>query len=76
MSITCVSLSQATKPKRKIKVMITVTQLRDKVSTMTINEMVNLRDELEGNWSNELRPAMNVLSLACIKRFNKTLSSL
>ncbi len=56
--------------------MITVTELRYKVATMTIKEMVNLRNELETNWSNELRPAMNVLSLACIKRFNKTLSSL
>ena len=56
--------------------MITATQLRNEVMTMTLKEIISLRDELENNWSNTLRPVMNVLSLACIKRFNKTLSNL
>ncbi len=56
--------------------MRTATQLRNEVMTMTLQEITNLRDELESNWSNELRDVMNVLSLACIKRFNKTLSNI
>ena len=56
--------------------MITATELRRKAMTITLDEMINLRNELECNWSNELRPIMSVLSLACIKRFNKTLSSI
>ena len=55
---------------------MTATQLRNEITTMTLQEIINLRDELERNWSNELRPLMNVLSLGCIKRFNKTLSNI
>ena len=60
----------------KYKIMMTATQLRNEITTMTLQEIINLRDELERNWSNELRPLMNVLSLGCIKRFNKTLSNI
>ena len=60
----------------KLNIMMTATQLRNEVTTMTLEEIINLRDKLEANWSNELRPVMNVLSLACIKRFNKTLSNI
>ncbi len=56
--------------------MITATELRNKIDGMNELEVISLRDELENNWSESLRPIMKILSLGSIKNFNKTLSSL
>ncbi len=56
--------------------MTTETQLRNKVNGMTKLEMITLRDELENNWSDSLRPIMQVLSLGCINNFGTTLINL
>ena len=56
--------------------MTTQTELRNKVNEMTKAEMISLRDELENNWSDSLRPLMQILSLGCLKNFNKTLINL
>ena len=61
---------------KKLNNMITETQLRNKVNEMTRIEMICLRDELESNWSDSLRPLMTTLSLSCIKRFNTTIVNL
>lgn len=56
--------------------MTTETQLRNKINEMTKVEMITLRDELENNWTNSLRPIMQVLSLGCISNFGTTLINL
>jgi len=56
--------------------MTTPSELRNKIHGMTKLEMVNLRDELENNWDNSLRPLMQILSLGCITRFKITLSKI
>ena len=56
--------------------MISETQLRSTVMVMSKNEMISLRDQIESNWTNSLRPLMNILSLGCIKKFNTTISKL
>jgi hypothetical protein len=54
----------------------TAEELRVAVKGMTKEEMIILRDKLESNWSNNLRPIMQILSLGCINKFNVTLVSL
>ena len=56
--------------------MTTQTELRNKVNEMTKAEMISLRDELENNWSDSLRPLMHILSLGCVKKFKTTLINL
>ena len=56
--------------------MTTQTELRNKVNEMTKVEMITLRDELENNWSDSLRPLMQVLSLGCITNFGTTLNNI
>lgn len=62
----------------KFKIMKTITeyQLRLKISEMSKNDMIKLRDELENNWNENLRPLMQVLSLGCLMKFKVTLVSL
>jgi len=55
---------------------MTTTELRTAVKEMTKQEFINLRDELESNWDNSLRPKMQILSLACINKFGTTLINL
>jgi hypothetical protein len=55
---------------------MTQVELRIKVATMTSQEFIGYRDELESNWSEVKRPLMQILSLACIKRFGMTLVGL
>ena len=52
------------------------TELRNKIATMTKNEMVELRDFMESRWSEKMREAMQVLSLGCINKFGTTISNL
>lgn len=54
----------------------TESNLRENAGSMTLAEMKNLRDQLEKNWTNELRGLMQILSMACINKFNVTLSSI
>jgi len=56
--------------------MITANELRTKVNGMTKEQFIQLRDELENNWSESLRPQMQILSLACINKFKTTLVNL
>ena len=56
--------------------MITQIELRNKITEMTKLEMITLRDELENNWSDSLRPLMQILSLGCINKFGTTLSKI
>ena len=51
-------------------------ELRVKVTNMSKSEMIELRDELEKNWNESLKPLMNVLSLGCLNKFKTTLSKL
>ena len=51
-------------------------ELRIKAQELTQEEMKNLRDELEANWDESKREIMQILSLACINKFKRTLSSL
>ena len=39
-------------------------------------EMIELRDELENNWDEDLRPLMDVLSLGCWNKFKTSISKL
>lgn len=55
---------------------MTTTELRNNASEMTKQQFINLRDKMENNWSETLRPSMQVLSLACINKFGTTLSNL
>ena len=55
---------------------MTQVELRIKVATMTSQEFIGYRDELESNWSEVKRPLMQILSLACINRFGMTLVGL
>ena len=55
---------------------MTTTELRTAVKEMTKQEFINLRDELESNWSDSLRSKMQILSLACINKFGTTLINL
>ena len=55
---------------------MTAQELRTKVNGMTKVEFAAMRDELESNWSETLRPLMQILSLACINKFNTTLINL
>ena len=52
------------------------TQLRAKADKMTKIEMTEMRDFMEPKWTNSMHEAMQVLSLACINKFNTTLSTL
>ena len=61
---------------KKMTKPITDQELRKKVNVMTKSEMITLRDELENNWSESLRPLMEVLSLGCINNFGTTLDRL
>ena len=56
--------------------MINATELRSKVGQMTKPEMAILRDELESNWSETLRPLMDILALGCISKFKTTITRL
>jgi len=56
--------------------MITQAELRSKISNMTKQEFISLRDELESNWSESLRAKMSILSLGCINKFKTTLANL
>ena len=56
--------------------MINATELRAIVKNMTKQEMILLRDNMESDWNNSLRPLMNILSLGCINKFNTTISEL
>jgi len=56
--------------------MITQAELRSKISNMTKQEFISLRDELESNWSESLRAEMSILSLGCINKFKTTLANL
>jgi hypothetical protein len=38
--------------------------------------MIELRDELENNWDESLRPLMDVLSLGCWNKFKTSISKL
>ena len=51
-------------------------ELRIKVTKMSKLEMIELRDELENNWDESLRPLMDVLSLGCWNKFKTTISKL
>ena len=55
---------------------MTQSELRVRVGSMTKTEMVSLRDQIETNWSDSLRPLMNILSLGCISKFKTTLARL
>ena len=55
---------------------MTKKELRVKVPTMTISEMKSLRNEIEKNYTDNDRIKIQILSLACINKFKKTLSSL
>lgn len=50
-----------------------ISDLRNKMTNMTNNEFVELRDYMEANWISSMRPVMQVLSLGCIGRFNTKL---
>ncbi len=55
---------------------MTTSELRNKVEGMTKQDFINYRNELESNWDENLRPLMNILSLACINKFGTTLIKL
>jgi hypothetical protein len=61
---------------KKMTKPITPRELREKVNAMTKSEITTLRDELENNWSESLRPLMEILSLRCINNFGTTLINL
>lgn len=50
------------------------TELRNKVSSMTKKEMIELRDFLESRRDEKMGECMIVLSLGCINKFGKPLS--
>tara|TARA_R110000868_G_scaffold112527_2_gene303008 strand:+ start:26273 stop:26446 length:174 start_codon:yes stop_codon:yes gene_type:complete len=52
------------------------TQLRNTASNMTKIEMIEMRDFMESRWNEKMREAMQVLSIACINKFNASLSVL
>ena len=52
------------------------TELRVNAPKMTKNEMIKLRNELELNWCDSKRNLMIILSMACINKFNTTISNL
>ena len=51
-------------------------EIRVKLNSMTKEEFANVRDILESNWSEKLRPTMQVLSFGCLTRFKIKLSEL
>ena len=51
-------------------------ELRIKVTKMSKSEMIELRDELENNWDESLKPLMDVLSLGCWRKFKTSLNRL
>jgi len=55
---------------------MTTTELRNNTSEMTKEQFINLRDKMENNWKETLRPSMQVLALTCINKFGITLSNL
>ena len=55
---------------------MTTLELRNKVKDMTKEDFIILRDNLENNWSEKLRPLMQILSLECINKFGTTLSKI
>ena len=55
---------------------MTTSELRNKINEMTKKDMASLRDELESNWNDSLRPLMQILSLGCINKYNTTLINL
>jgi hypothetical protein len=55
---------------------MTTSELRNKVSQMTKEEFVTMRDQLENNWNESLREQMQVLSLGCLNKFKTTLVNL
>lgn len=60
-----------------IKKDINIARLREiSMNTLTKQEFIALRDDMELNWDDSMRGDMQVLSLACIKRFGKTLSEI
>lgn len=60
-----------------IKKNINIARLREiSMSKLTKQEFIALRDDMELNWDDSMRSSMQVLSLACIKRFGITLSEI
>ena len=55
---------------------MSATKLRNKASKMTRQEMIEQRDFMESRWTEKMREAMQVLSLACINKFGVTLSEI
>lgn len=55
---------------------LTESQLRNQLESMTIEQMIELRDSLENNWNESLRPLMMILSKGCYNKFGKLISSL
>jgi hypothetical protein len=55
---------------------MTTAQLREQANKMTKKEMIAQRDFMESNWSEFMRPSMQILSLACINKFETTLVNL
>lgn len=49
-------------------------KLRKGIRNMSKDEMISLRDHMERNWTDSLRPLMDILSLGCINKFKTTIS--
>ncbi len=50
--------------------------MRISLAELTKIDFITIRDEMESNWKESMRDAMQVLSLSCINRFGVTLSEL
>lgn len=60
-----------------IKKDINIARLRNiSMNKLTKQEFIALRNDIELNWDDSMKGNMQVLSLACIKRFGTTLSKL
>jgi len=55
---------------------MTAYDLRKNINKMTREEIIAQRDFIETNWNEGMRESIRILSLACINRFNTTLSNL
>ena len=54
-----------------------IAKLREiSMSKLTKQDFIALRDDMELNWDDSMRGKMQVLGLACIKRFGVLLSKL
>lgn len=53
--------------------MITASELRQNINTMTRIEIADMRDQLESNWSESLRPLMLILSFRSLEKFKTKL---